>query len=63
MVRPERVDLDAVALAADLRYELIPDAGHFLPEEAPERVNQILLEWLARVCPAPSPAPVEVATT
>lgn len=53
IVRPERADLDAVALAPDLRYELIPDAGHFLPEEAPERVNQVLLEWLARVSPVP----------
>jgi pimeloyl-ACP methyl ester carboxylesterase len=47
-VRSERADLDAIALAPDLRYELIPGAGHFLPEEAPDRVNEILLNWLAR---------------
>jgi pimeloyl-ACP methyl ester carboxylesterase len=52
-LRPEQVDLDAVALVPDLRYELLPDAGHFLPEEAPDRVNGILLDWLSRVSPAP----------
>ncbi|MFD2027718.1 alpha/beta fold hydrolase [Promicromonospora aerolata] len=52
IVRPERADLDAIALAPDLRYELIPGAGHFLPEEAPDTVNEILLDWLARVSPA-----------
>jgi pimeloyl-ACP methyl ester carboxylesterase len=30
-----------------LSYELIPDAGHFLPEEAPEQVTGALLTWLA----------------
>ena len=30
-----------------LRYELVPDAGHYLPEEAPERVTAALLDWLA----------------
>ncbi|GAB2470445.1 alpha/beta hydrolase [Promicromonospora xylanilytica] len=51
IVRPERADLDAVSLAPDLRYELIQDAGHFLPEEAPDQVNELLLDWLARVSP------------
>ena len=51
LVRPDRADLDAVALVRDLRYELIPGAGHFLPEEAPDQVNEILLHWLARVSP------------
>jgi len=53
IVRPERADLDAMALSPDLHYELIPGAGHFLPEEAPDEVNEILLRWLARVSPAP----------
>jgi pimeloyl-ACP methyl ester carboxylesterase len=53
IVRSERADLDAIALASDLRYELIPGAGHFLPEEAPDEVNRILLDWLTRVSPAP----------
>jgi pimeloyl-ACP methyl ester carboxylesterase len=30
-----------------LRYELVPDAGHFLPEEAPDAVTAPLLTWLA----------------
>lgn len=51
IVRPDRADLDAVSLAPDLRYELIQDAGHFLPEEAPDQVNELLLDWLARVSP------------
>jgi pimeloyl-ACP methyl ester carboxylesterase len=29
-----------------LRYELVPDAGHFLPEEAPDKVTAALLDWL-----------------
>jgi len=29
-----------------LSYQLIPGAGHFLPEEAPEQVTQALLSWL-----------------
>jgi pimeloyl-ACP methyl ester carboxylesterase len=28
------------------RLLTIPDAGHFLPEEAPDQVNDALLEWL-----------------
>lgn len=52
-VRPERADVDAIALVPDLRYELIPGAGHFLPEEAPDEVNRALLTWLSRTAPAP----------
>jgi pimeloyl-ACP methyl ester carboxylesterase len=29
-----------------LRLEFVPDAGHFLPEEQPEAVNRLLLDWL-----------------
>jgi pimeloyl-ACP methyl ester carboxylesterase len=29
-----------------LTYQLLADAGHFLPEEAPDDVNQALLSWL-----------------
>lgn len=28
------------------RFETVPDAGHYLPEEAPERVNELLVDWL-----------------
>lgn len=38
-------------LGAGYRFELMPGAGHFLPEEAPDRVNAILLSWLREVAP------------
>jgi len=53
-VRHDRADVDAHALVPDLRYELLPGAGHFLPEEAPDAVSAILLDWLARVSPVPA---------
>jgi pimeloyl-ACP methyl ester carboxylesterase len=33
--------------ARDARVELIDGAGHFMPEEAPDSVNELLLEFLA----------------
>ncbi|RYV50591.1 alpha/beta fold hydrolase [Pengzhenrongella frigida] len=33
------------------RFQLVPGAGHFLPEEAPVRVTAILRSWLAEVAP------------
>ncbi|GAA2720355.1 alpha/beta fold hydrolase [Cellulomonas aerilata] len=33
------------------RFEVVPRAGHFLPEEAPGRVTELLLGWLAEVAP------------
>lgn len=47
VVRPETADVDSSALCRELRYELLPDAGHFLPEEASEQVSAILLDWLS----------------
>ena len=35
-----------------LRYELVPDAGHFLPEESPTAVTETLLAWLSDLPPA-----------
>ncbi|GEN81021.1 alpha/beta fold hydrolase [Actinotalea fermentans] len=32
---------------APYRFESVPGAGHFLPEEAPEATTRILLTWLA----------------
>jgi pimeloyl-ACP methyl ester carboxylesterase len=32
---------------ATWRYEEIPDATHWIPLDAPERLNELLLDWLA----------------
>jgi microsomal epoxide hydrolase len=32
-------------VCADLRFEVIPGCGHFVPEEAPERLAALLLEF------------------
>ena len=36
------------------RYEVVASAGHLLPEEAPERVTSLLLDWL-HTLPQPLP--------
>lgn len=46
VVRPETADADSSALCRELRYVVLPDAGHFLPEEASDDVSAILLDWL-----------------
>jgi pimeloyl-ACP methyl ester carboxylesterase len=33
------------------RFEAVPGAGHYLPEEAPERVGDLLVEWLRTLPP------------
>ncbi len=35
-------------VAADLRTEIVPGSGHFVPEEAPEAVARLLLEFLGK---------------
>ncbi|MFI2753645.1 alpha/beta fold hydrolase [Cellulomonas sp. P22] len=42
----------AASLGAGYHFELLPNAGHYLPEEAPERVTELLLDWLREVSPA-----------
>jgi pimeloyl-ACP methyl ester carboxylesterase len=48
-VLPETAVASGRRVEGPLRFELVPGAGHFLPEEAPRRVTQVLLEWLAQV--------------
>ena len=36
-------------LATRYRFEVVAGVGHYLPEEAPDRVNELLLEWLGPV--------------
>jgi pimeloyl-ACP methyl ester carboxylesterase len=38
------------------RYEVVGSAGHFLPEESPERVTRSLLAWLEELRSLPEPA-------
>lgn len=40
---------------APYRWELVPDAGHFVPEESPDSFTKLLLDWLA------DPEPEEAA--
>ncbi|MCL1899238.1 MAG: alpha/beta hydrolase [Promicromonosporaceae bacterium] len=47
IVRLRYADADSAALCRNLRYELLPGVGHFLPEEAPAQVSALLLQWLA----------------
>jgi pimeloyl-ACP methyl ester carboxylesterase len=51
-LRRELVDADGAALARDFRFEVVDDAGHYLPEEAPEAVTTLLLDWLPRALKA-----------
>ena len=34
-------------VAGEWRYERIEDASHWIPVDAPERLNELLLDWLA----------------
>ena len=49
VLRAAGADLDGAALSRDFRFESIPDSGHFVPEHAPEAVNDLLVEFLDRV--------------
>ncbi|MFF2269590.1 alpha/beta fold hydrolase [Cellulosimicrobium cellulans] len=46
LVRRDLADADGAALARDFRFEVVDGAGHFLPEEAPDAVTDLLLDWL-----------------
>jgi pimeloyl-ACP methyl ester carboxylesterase len=47
LVLPETAAASSRWVHRNYRYELLPEAGHFVPEEAPERLNAVLLDWLA----------------
>lgn len=51
-ILPETAGASRRWAAGSARYEIVPAAGHFLPEEAPEQVSEILLSWLASLPPA-----------
>jgi len=41
----------AALLGPDYRYELVSSAGHYLPDEVPGVVTDVLLDWLAETVP------------
>ena len=45
-VLPETAAASRRWAAGPARYEIVPGAGHFLPEEAPDQVSSLLLDWL-----------------
>lgn len=45
-LRKENAAVDASALCLNFRYEVLPNAGYFLPEEDPSGVTTVLLDWL-----------------
>jgi len=42
----ERVRKSAAFVQGPWRYEEIPEASHWVPLDAPERLNELLLDWL-----------------
>ena len=42
----ERVKKSAAFVNGPWRYEEIPGACHWVPLDAPERLNELLLDWL-----------------
>jgi pimeloyl-ACP methyl ester carboxylesterase len=42
----ERMKISGRFVKGPWRYEQIDDASHWIPLDAPDRLNQLLLEWL-----------------
>jgi len=42
----ERMKDSAALVAGPWRYEEIPDSSHWVPLDAPDRLNELLLDWL-----------------
>ena len=49
LLTPPEQAREIAALAPQARLEIVPGAGHMLTMEQPERVNALLLDWLARL--------------
>jgi pimeloyl-ACP methyl ester carboxylesterase len=47
-ILPPDIIADAGSWVTDLTIRFIPDAGHWVQQEAPETVNAILQEWLGK---------------
>ena len=47
----ERMRNSAGLVLGPWRYEEIPDASHWVPLDAPDRLNELLLDWLRRASP------------
>jgi pimeloyl-ACP methyl ester carboxylesterase len=46
-ILPATAQASSVWVNGPYRYVELPGAGHFLPEERPDEVNALLLDWLA----------------
>jgi pimeloyl-ACP methyl ester carboxylesterase len=53
LILPETAAASSRRVHRDHRFELLPEAGHFVPEESPDRTTAVLLDWLASLPPAP----------
>ncbi len=47
-----RIAADATAdfVTAPYRFEVLPGVGHFITDQAPQRVNEVLLQWIGSEC-------------
>jgi pimeloyl-ACP methyl ester carboxylesterase len=48
-VTPRTASQSARLVRGRLRFELVPGAGHFLPEEAADQVTRTLVDWLSHL--------------
>jgi pimeloyl-ACP methyl ester carboxylesterase len=53
VLRPELVEVMR-PLVDDLETHVVPACGHWTPQEKPEEVNRLLIDWLRRRFAAPA---------